>query len=86
MHSAIIHIELPDRSRDIESWSGFNDAVATKLRDSKKGVERLAENVWQVNFQTVPGALAWIVSTAERYGLTYKILPLDAEHRWLPVS
>ncbi|WP_156928815.1 hypothetical protein [Bradyrhizobium sp. th.b2] len=86
MHSAIIQIELPDRSQRGEDWSAFNDSIATKIRGSTKGVERLAENVWQVNFQIAPSALAWLVSTAERNRLSYKILPFAAEPQWLPVS
>jgi hypothetical protein len=88
MHTAIIHVEIPDRTTGSgeEEWSAFNDATRTKLSRSQKDVERLAENVWQVNFQNAPAAFAWIVANADRHGLKYKILQLDDAPQWLPVG
>ena len=82
MHSAIIVVEETSARAD---WSRFLDEIRKKLVDAK-GVDRLGENVWLVDFQKSPVALAWIVGFADRFGLVYKILPLADAPQWLPVA
>jgi hypothetical protein len=73
---------MPDE-HDRQSWPNFTADIEPKLRNVA-GAKRLAENVWQVNFQESPRALAWLVALADRRGLSYGILPLDAAPQWLP--
>jgi len=89
MHSAII---VATMSSDQQRWNNFI-AEIDRLRSPKPdplrrsvGVEQLAENVWQVNFQQNPEPLARIVSCATQCRLAYKILQLDAEPQWLRVD
>jgi hypothetical protein len=81
MHSAIFVAEMPEQRGD---WGDFLGIVNVKLKDAK--VERISENVWQVNFQESPAALAWLVALCEQRGIPYKILPLADAPQWLPVS
>ncbi len=52
----------------------------------QKGVARLAENAWLVNFQENPAALARLVSSAVKHRVPYGILQLDAAPQWLPAG
>jgi hypothetical protein len=81
MHSAIFVVKMPGEF-DRQSWPNFLGDIEPKLRNTP--TKRLAENVWQVSFQESPAALAWLVALADRRGLTYGILPLDAAPQWLP--
>jgi hypothetical protein len=86
MHSGIVVVELKDKNSQFQQWKSFTDAIESKIASAGKAIERLAENVWLVNFQKSPSVLAWIVVTAERNDLTYKILQFDGEPQWLPVA
>jgi hypothetical protein len=95
MHSAIIVVEMPEVRFDATSnptWENFLARVdrltshKPDLIDKQKGVERLGENVWLVNFLQNPAALARLVEAAVRMPLHYKILQLDAAPQWLPVA
>jgi hypothetical protein len=95
MHSAIVVIKIPERSYDTtvqQRWQAFTADVDQMGRsspdplDQQTGVSRLAENVWLVNFQQNPAALARLVSVATQFGLTYGILQLDALPQWLPAG
>lgn len=77
MHSALIAVETEKEQQFMVFMS-----VANKLKDTK-GVARIADNVWQVNFQIAPAALAALVLAADRQGLAYKILPFADEPRWI---
>jgi hypothetical protein len=83
MHSALFAATIPGVG-DRQKWSTFLGAMA------KVGVEtnttRLAENVCIVSFSESPSALSWFVASAETHGISYGILPFDAEPQWLPVG
>jgi hypothetical protein len=82
MHSALfVATEMPQQT----DWENFLTAVATKLQTARN-IERLAENIWLVNFQISPSALGWLISLAEQRGVDYRILQLDAAPQWLPVD
>ena len=96
MHSAIITIVLPQNdltgSFNDKKWNDFI-ADVDQMRKSKpdqlhnyKGVKRLAENVWQVNFLIHPEILARLVHYAGEHSLPCEILQLDAEPQWLPAG
>jgi hypothetical protein len=77
MHSALIAVEIQSEQAFLVFMAAANKAK------EMKGVSRLADNVWQVNFQLAPAALAALVLAADRQGLAYKILPFDAEPQWI---
>ena len=82
MHSAIIIVQMPENDRE---WQKFS----TNAFDPKgplarlEGVQQLARNVWQVNFQRFPEKFARLVDAAVRLALPCEILQLDAEPEWL---
>jgi hypothetical protein len=82
MHSALFVAQLP---RMPHEWSVFLSDTGKKLKNEKHA-QRLSENVWLLNFEAAPSDLSWLVSTAERLGIPYGILPFDAEPRWLPAG
>jgi hypothetical protein len=63
----------------------FLSETGKKLKNEKLA-QRLSENVWLLNFAVAPSDLSWLVSTAEKLGIPYGILPFDAEPRWLPAG
>ena len=78
MHSAIVVVEMPETPYNATSnqiWQTFiavvDRAAASKPDpiDKQKGVGRLGENVWLVNFQQNPAALARVVEAAVRQPL-----------------
>lgn len=95
MHSAIIAVAMPEwpqGTRNHPKWQAFIAAI-DRLTDAKpdpldrqSGVVRIAEGVWQVNFQDNPAAVARLVSCALEHKLTYGILQLDAAPQWLPAG
>jgi hypothetical protein len=97
MHSAIVVIKVqidsdPAGSINRHRWSTFITDVDA-LREStprplgkQQGVARLAENVWLVNFQENPAALARLVSYADQHQFPYGILQLEDEPQWLPAG
>jgi hypothetical protein len=52
----------------------------------QRGVSRLGENVWLVNFIQNPAALTRLVSYSGEHEFEYGILQLDAEPQWLPAG
>jgi hypothetical protein len=95
MHSAIVVIKMPDQPHTAPSnqkWLAFMadvDHLRHREQDhvqEPKGVARLAENVWLVNFLDNPAALARLVSCAAQHRLPYGILQLDAAPQWLPAG
>src|SRR5271156_393177 len=95
MHSAIVIINMPEKHETEghhPKWLAFladiyraSEPMLVSLED-QEGVLRLAENVWQVNFQSNPGAFARLVSGAMHHKLTYGILQLKDEPVWHPAS
>jgi hypothetical protein len=85
MHSAIVVVRMPlDAYPGRQQWQTFCAAVASL--DTNDAAKRLGENVWQIAFQKNPGALALLVYSCDRHGLSYGILPFDAEPQWLPAG
>jgi hypothetical protein len=84
MHSAIVVVRPPEGEAEKVRWQSFASAIGG-LSDNP-AVERLADNVWIVNFQQSPQALARLVSAAERNQFSQRILQLDAAPQWLPVD
>ncbi len=79
MHSTIVLVIKPENDH---LWERFTVRVkAVEVRS--KAVERLAENVWQVNARMDLSALSKILGAAEAIGLTYRMLVFDDEPRWL---
>jgi hypothetical protein len=83
MHSALFVAQMPYQER--QNWTGFLTAIDEKLK-GPKSAGRLAETVWLVNFQASPSALCWLVTSAERHGIAYGIVPFADEPQWLPVG
>ena len=93
MHSAIVVVVMPEMPHDLPSnqkWQAFLASVDDLQRskphplDKQKGVLRLTENVWQVNFHENPEAFSRLVYCCSQHKLTYGILQLDAVPQWLP--
>lgn len=87
MHSAIVVVTMPEAPFDSaihQSWQMF--LAGAPQEDKPRGVEKLGENVWIVNFQRNPAAFAQLVHSAERLKLIYRILPLQDAPLWLPVD
>jgi hypothetical protein len=91
MHSAIVCLNMP-YGFGSQKWRDFM-ADVDRLRyaspdhlEKQKGVSRLAENVWLVNFVENPAALSRLVSAAVEHQVAYGILQFDAEPRWLPAG
>jgi hypothetical protein len=87
MHSAIVVVKVPEGE---QSWPAFRATlkephVAAALKD-QQNVQRLAENVWLVNFQNNQEALIKLVDAAARHQFSYGILQLDEKPQWLPTS
>jgi hypothetical protein len=89
MHSALFAVEAPADNQS-PAWQNVNGLWGQPLRsdqpsalDDKETVQQLAENVWLVNFQMNPAALATLIYGAERFRLSYKILPFEHEPEWL---
>ncbi len=93
MHSALVVVqkpEVPFNETESPNWRDFlADLNGLKLQKPnpihyQPGVQWLAENVWLVDFQMNPDALAWLVVSANRKRLRYGILQLDGPPRWTP--
>ncbi|HEY4985306.1 MAG TPA: hypothetical protein VII39_01680 [Bradyrhizobium sp.] len=95
MHSAIVVINMPEK-HELEAqhpkWSTYladlnraSEPMVNALQD-QEGVVRLAENVWQINFQDNPGAFARLISCAMHHKLTYGILQLKEAPVWHPAA
>jgi hypothetical protein len=82
MHSAIVTVELtPETDAGKQTWLAFSATIA-KLQGNP-AAQQLGPNVWQVDFQQSPAALAWLVVACEQHQLPYQILPLDSEPGWI---
>ena len=95
MHSAIVVINMPER-HELEGhhpkWVAYqtdlnraSEPMVNALQD-QEGVVRLAENVWQINFQDNPGAFARLISCAMHHKLSYGILQLKEAPVWHPAA
>ncbi len=81
MHSAIIVAEPPQTDADKQRWQQFASMIAPlKARD---GVEELADNVWLIDFQCAPSALARLIYAGEQHQFSQRILPLPEQPKWL---
>jgi hypothetical protein len=83
MHSAIFAVDMPP-GPDPQNWVRYLAVVAPKIE--RAAVERLAENVWQVDFQKSPAALAHLIAAADQQNLAYRILALAAEPQWIEIA
>ena len=83
MHSAIFAVDMPPEP-ERQKWFRYLAIVAPKIE--RAAVERIAENVWQVDFQKSPAALAHLIAAAERQNLSYRILALAAEPQWIEIA
>jgi len=71
---------IPDLEKG--NWDAFLADIFSKLRTAK-GVERLAENVWLAEFASEPTSLAWLVVSAEKSHIAYRILQFADAPQWL---
>ena len=86
MHSAIFVVQVPDQGIDAGRQQWLNYLGAVEASDLP-AADRLAENVWLVNFEKHPEVLARLIDAAVRqYKLPYRILRLYAAPQWLPVE
>lgn len=69
-------------SRD---WTAFLADVGKTIQTTEY-VDRLALNVWLVNFQKAPSALGFLISSAETNAIGYRILPFADAPQWIPVA
>jgi hypothetical protein len=83
MHSAIFAVDIPP-DPDRQKWLRYLAVVAPKIE--RAAVERIAENVWQVDFQKSPAALAHLIAAADQQTLSYRILALAAEPQWIEIA
>jgi hypothetical protein len=83
MHSAIFAVDMPP-DPDRQRWFRYLGSVAPKIE--RAAVERIAENVWQVDFQKSPAALAHLIAAADQHDLSYRILALATEPRWIQIA
>jgi hypothetical protein len=82
MHSAIFAVDLPPENHTgRQKWQVFSAMIA-KL-EANPALRQLGPNVWQVNFQQAPAALAELIVACERHELPYEILPLADEPQWI---
>jgi hypothetical protein len=95
MHSAIVVINMPEKAEAAEDhpdWLAFLKAMSAAAEPmlaplaEQDGVLRLAENVWQVNFEKNPGMFARLVTSAMHHHLGYGILQLKDPPVWHPAS
>jgi hypothetical protein len=85
MHSAIVVVRMPQDTQDGRTrWRNFCADVVSL--DTNPASKRLGENVWQVDFQQSPAALALLVSESAQHELHYGILPLADAPQWLPAG
>ena len=80
MHSAIFVVKMPPSPLVSTHWGGYLAGV----RDLP--AIQLAENVWLIDMQEHPAALARLIDAAAQLNLPYMFLPLGAEAQWLPIS
>jgi hypothetical protein len=95
MHSAIVVINMSERHESeghhpkwlayLADLSRACEPMVSSLEE-QEGVSRLAQNVWQIDFQDNPGAFARLVSCAMHHNLTYGILQLKDAPVWHPAS
>ncbi len=83
MHSAIFAVDMPPES-DRQKWNRYLAVVGPKIE--RAAVERIDENVWQVDFQKSPAALAHMITSADQQNLSYRILALAAEPQWIAIA
>jgi hypothetical protein len=81
MHSAIFVAEIPGKRGDWDEFLGIADVKAKEGKD----VERISDNVWQINFREFPSALGWLIALCEQWDVRYRILPLADAPEWLPI-
>jgi hypothetical protein len=82
MHSAILAVDSPSDSYMARAgWKNFAAEIAPA--EGNQAVKRLGPNVWQVNFQQAPDALAQLILGCKNFGYSYKILQFDAEPQWI---
>jgi hypothetical protein len=73
-------------------WQAFvaaiNGVASPKPRHLSKedGVSALAENVWLVDLNKNPSALARLMYHADGFGLPYGVLQLEEPPKWIPGS
>jgi hypothetical protein len=84
MHSAIVKVVMPDDGAGEQRWRAFLASVV--LLKGNPAIELLGENVWQINFQRSPAALAQLVAACVQHNFSYGVLQLDAEPQWLPID
>lgn len=82
MHSALFVAREVIRSAE---WVGFLADIENTTQVTQHA-ERLAKNVWLVNFQKAPAALGFLISFAETRAISYRILPLAEPPQWIPVE
>ncbi len=83
MHTAIFAVDMPQET-ERQRWFRYLGLVAPRIE--RAAVEKIAENVWQVDFQKSPAALAHLIAVADQHHLSYRILALPAEPQWIHIA
>jgi hypothetical protein len=82
VHNALFVAKFTKRRDD---WLEFITIVLNRLQRDANCV-RLGENIWLVNVKASQGTLAWLVKLCEQREITYGVLPLADEPRWIPAD
>ena len=81
MHSALIVVKPPETQAEKQRWQQFASAIAPLKQNP--AVDELADNVWLIDFEQSPLALAQLLSAAHRHQFSQKTLQLPEAPKWL---
>jgi hypothetical protein len=81
MKNVIVAVEMPDNELQ---WKNF--LAASGIEPVNKSTAKIAENVWQIDFEKSPTTFARVVHAMKQFGLPGKILPFVDGQKWLPVD
>jgi len=83
--NVIVMAKLPGEGHGArQSWQALLATIEPITKDA--AIRRLAENVWQVDFQQLPSSFARLIFSIAQHKLQYGILPLEHPPHWLPLG
>jgi len=84
VHSAILVLEMPDRSdpEKANAWTAVLCTVA-KLTSENKTIQRLGETVLLLPLRSAFSALSTLVTVAQLNSISYRVLFLDQDSEWI---
>ena len=87
MAYAIVHITVPNDTADQQAHDQWH-SLSRKLEAQKKaskGVEELAEGVWQIPLDTNSHVLGLLLQGSSTAGFRCRLLLLEDEPKWIEV-